>query len=43
MPLTDSFTLVILPSALLNLLFSIPVFWLTRDLSRWVNPVEEEE
>lgn len=43
MPLSDSFTLVILPGALLNLLLAIPVFWLMRDLSRWVNPVEDEE
>lgn len=42
-PFGDAFSLVALPSALLNLLLAIPVFWLMRDLSRWVHPVEEEE
>jgi rod shape-determining protein MreD len=41
--LGDTFSLVTLPSVLLNLLVAIPVFWLMRDLAQWVNPVEEEE
>lgn len=43
MPFGDSFSLVTLPSMLLNLLFAIPVFWLMRDLAQWVTPVEEED
>jgi len=39
----DTFSLVTLPSVLLNLLLAMPVFWLMRDLSQWVNPIEEEE
>ena len=39
----ETFSLVILPSLLLNLLFAIPIFWLMRDLSRWANPIEEED
>ena len=43
LPFGDSFSLVTLPSVLLNMLLAIPAFWLMRDLSRWVYPVEEEE
>ena len=43
LPFGDAFSLVTLPSMLLNLLLAIPVFWLMRDLARWVNPVEEED
>jgi biotin transporter BioY len=39
----DAFSLVTLPSVLLNLLLAIPVFLLMRDLAQWVHPVEEEE
>ena len=39
----ETFSLVILPSMLLNLLFVIPIYWLMRDLSRWANPIEEED
>jgi rod shape-determining protein MreD len=39
----DAFSLITLPSVLLNLLVAIPVFWLMRDLAQWVHPVEEEE
>jgi rod shape-determining protein MreD len=42
-PLSDAFSLVTLPSVLLNLLLAIPVFWLMRDLAQWVHPTEEEE
>lgn len=38
----DAFGQVILPSALLNLLLSIPVHALTRDLARWLHPREVE-
>jgi rod shape-determining protein MreD len=43
LPFGDSFSLVTLPSVLLNMLLAIPVFWLMRDLARWVYPVEEAE
>lgn len=39
----EAFSLVILPSMLLNLMLAVPIFWLMRDLARWVNPVEEED
>ena len=42
-PFADAFSLVTLPSLLLNLLIAIPVFWLMRDLARWIYPIEEEE
>jgi len=32
---------IVLPSLLLNMLFSIPVYTFIRDLSRWVYPPEE--
>jgi rod shape-determining protein MreD len=39
----EVFSLVMLPSMLLNLVFSIPVLWIMRDLARWVYPIEEED
>lgn len=43
LPVGDSISLIILPSMLLNLLFSIPVFIIVRDLSRWIKPAAEVE
>lgn len=43
LPLDDAFSLVALPSLLLNLLLAVPVFWLMHDLAQWVHPIEEEE
>jgi len=43
LPLADSFSLITLPSVLLNMLLAIPIFWFMRDLARWVFPVEEDE
>jgi rod shape-determining protein MreD len=43
LPFGDSFSLITLPSVLLNMLLAIPVFWLMRDLARWVHPAEEED
>jgi rod shape-determining protein MreD len=43
LPFGDTFSLIILPSVLLNMLLAIPIFWVMRDLARWVHPVEEEE
>jgi hypothetical protein len=43
LPFSDTFSLITLPSVLLNMLLAIPVFWLMRDLARWVAPAEEEE
>jgi len=42
-PFADAFSLVTLPSLLVNLFIAIPVFWLMRDLARWTYPIEEEE
>ena len=43
LPFGDSLGLVILPSILLNLLVSIPVYAIIRDLAQWVNPELEME
>ncbi len=43
LPIADSFSLITLPSVLLNMLLSVPAFWFMRDISRWVYPVEEDE
>lgn len=42
MPLLTSFEQVTLPSMLLNLLLSIPVYVLIRDLATWLYPEEIE-
>jgi hypothetical protein len=39
----DVIGLITLPSLLLNMLFSIPIYTFMRDLARWVYPVEEYE
>lgn len=41
--LGDVLGLITLPSLLLNMLFSIPIYTLMRDLSYWVYPIEEHE
>ena len=41
LPLADVLGLVTLPSLLLNMLFSIPVYAFMRDLARWVYPSQE--
>jgi rod shape-determining protein MreD len=41
--LGDVVGLIVLPSLLLNMLFSIPVYTFMRDLARWVYPPEEFE
>ena len=38
----ESFSLVTLPSALLNLLLALPVYAIFNDLANWVHPVELE-
>ncbi|MFZ5877966.1 MAG: hypothetical protein ACOY0R_01220 [Chloroflexota bacterium] len=43
MSLGDALGFVTLPSLLLNLFFSIPVYTFMRDLARWVYPGEEVE
>lgn len=40
---SDVLGLITLPSLLLNMLFSIPIYTLMRDLSYWVYPIEEHE
>lgn len=39
----DVIGLITLPSLLLNMLFSIPIYVFMRDLARWVYPPEEYE
>jgi hypothetical protein len=41
--LSDVATLITLPTVLLNMLFSIPIYTLMRDLSYWVYPAEVME
>jgi cell shape-determining protein MreD len=43
LPFEDMVGLVTLPSLLLNMLFSIPMYAMMRDLSRWVYPEEVNE
>ncbi len=43
LPFEDVISLITLPSLLLNMLFSIPVYALMRDLAHWVYPLEEHE
>lgn len=43
LPFGDSLGLIVLPSVLLNLLFSIPVYAVVRDLAQWVSPAQEVE
>ena len=38
--LAENFTLVIIPSLVLNLLFAFPVYLLMKDLADWLNPEE---
>ncbi len=42
LPFSDAMGLITLPSLLLNLLLSIPVYGLMRDLAHWVFPSMEE-
>ncbi|HUI87814.1 MAG TPA: hypothetical protein VLX61_03725 [Anaerolineales bacterium] len=41
MPFGDAMGLITLPSLLLNLLLSIPMYGLMRDLAAWVFPIQE--
>lgn len=43
LPFDDVISLITLPSLLLNMLFSIPIYALMRDLAHWVYPFEEHE
>ena len=43
LPFGDSLGLIVLPSMLLNLLFSIPVYAVVRDTAQWVSPAPELE
>jgi hypothetical protein len=40
LPFSQSLVLVTLPSALLNLIFALPVYAILTDLARWVYPIE---
>ncbi len=39
----EAIGLIMLPALLLNLLFSLPVYYMMRDLARWVDPSTEVE
>jgi hypothetical protein len=41
LPFSDVLALIVLPSVFLNLLLSIPIHSVVRDLALWVYPVEE--
>lgn len=41
-PLNDAFSLIVLPSVLLNLLIALPVSAMMRDLALWMYPMKEE-
>lgn len=43
LPFGDAVSLATLPSLLLNMILSIPVYGMMRDLARWVYPPEEYE
>jgi len=43
LPFGDSLGLIVLPSILLNLLFSVPVYAVVRDLAQWVSLTQEVE
>lgn len=43
LPFADTFSLITLPSVLLNMFLSLPIYWWLRDLAGWVYPPEEEE
>jgi rod shape-determining protein MreD len=39
-PVLSVLNLIILPSLLLNLILSVPIFYITRDIARWLYPEE---
>jgi rod shape-determining protein MreD len=41
-PVTDAFSLIVLPSVLINLLIALPIHTLMRDLAFWMYPAKEE-
>jgi hypothetical protein len=41
-PINDVFSLIVLPSLLLNLLIAIPINTVMRDLASWMYPIKEE-
>lgn len=43
LPIDDVVSLITLPSLLLNMLFSIPIYAFMRDMAQWVYPLEEHE
>jgi rod shape-determining protein MreD len=42
LPVEDAFSLITLPSVLLNLLLAVPVYSMVRDFASWIYPVENE-
>lgn len=43
LPFDDVVSLITIPSLLLNMLFSIPIYAFMRDMAQWVYPLEEYE
>ena len=41
-PLNDAFSLIVLPSVLLNLLIALPVSAIMRDFALWMYPMKED-
>jgi rod shape-determining protein MreD len=41
-PINDAFSLIVLPSVLLNLLIALPISAVIRDLALWMYPIKEE-
>ncbi|HIE57604.1 MAG TPA: hypothetical protein EYP88_05165 [Anaerolineales bacterium] len=42
LPILDTFSLIVLPSMILNLLLAVPVYVLVKDLAEWLYPEELE-
>ncbi|MBN2048497.1 MAG: hypothetical protein JW750_11695 [Anaerolineaceae bacterium] len=42
LPFDTSFLYIMLPSLVLNLLFTLPVFLLIKDITDWLHPMEDE-
>jgi rod shape-determining protein MreD len=42
LPVADVFSLITLPSVLLNMVIALPIYAIMRDLADWVYPLKEE-
>lgn len=41
--ISQAFSEIMLPSVILNMLLALPVYFLIKDLLRWINPLVENE